>query len=72
MKTLYYVVTKQLDSVDGFEETNGWKTVNVYEIKNDTPNLLFEIEMANSDNTTETIQDHLDENGYSKYKFVQL
>lgn len=72
--TLYFVVEKQLESIDGFEETTGWKTITVYEIVNDIPKMWFDFECTNSNDSTEAIQEWLDDNGFGErnYKFQQL
>lgn len=63
MKTIYYVTQKQLDNVDGFEETNGWKNVRAYEVQNGKLVSVAELEIENSDNTEkELLQELEDEN----------
>jgi hypothetical protein len=71
---LYYVVTKQLDDVDGFEETTGWKTITVYDIDTQAMDLVVvtELEIANSINSEERISQKLDLLEYSNYELVQL
>lgn len=51
MKTIYYVVQKQLETFDDVQETNGLKNVRAYEIKNNKMLLISEFELDNSDNT---------------------
>lgn len=51
MKTIYYVVQKQLETFDEVQETNGLKNVRAYEIKNNKMLLIAEFELDNSDNT---------------------
>jgi hypothetical protein len=51
MKTIYYVVQKQLETFDEVQETNGLKNVRAYEIKNGKMLLISEFELDNSDNT---------------------
>jgi hypothetical protein len=47
MKTLYYTVTKQLNDIDGVEETNGFKDIRIYDIIDNKPLLITEIEAEN-------------------------
>lgn len=73
MKQLFYVVEKQLNDVDGFEETNGWKTITVYKIEDNQPKQVCEFEAHNSDNSIEEIQTWLDNNNdETEYEFIQL
>lgn len=51
MKTLYYTVEKELQSVDGFEETTGHKTIRVYDFVENKPILIFEIEADNENSS---------------------
>jgi len=71
---LYYVVTKQLQDIDGFEETTGWKTITVYDIDTQAMDLVVvtELEIANSINSEEKISQELDLLEYSDYELVQL
>jgi len=70
MKTLYYVVTIQLDDVgDDILESNGWKTLTVYKIENNKPVNFFEIECGRSENSEEEIQAYLNNEGYADYEF---
>jgi hypothetical protein len=61
MKTLYYTVTKQLNDIDGFEETNGWKDIRVYAIKDNKMIVVNEIEVHNEDNSEEAILDTIED-----------
>ncbi len=72
MKTLYYTVTKQLVNIDGFEETNGYKDISVYEIVNNKPNFLFQLEVSNECSSKEEILDNLDSNVYDNVKLIEL
>jgi len=74
-RKLYYIVEKQSHDVgDDIQELTGWKTVTVYEIVNNEPKVMFDIELSNSDNTEEEIQGYLDDNGYDDetFEFKQL
>ena len=55
MKTLYYTVTKQLIDVDGFEETNGYKDIIIYDIIDNKPLIVAEIEAENEYNTLDEL-----------------
>ena len=81
MKNIYYVIEKQLNDLDGVEETTGWKTVSMYTDANDdgiepTHGKLIKIddlEINIEDNTLDEIKEYLDDNDYSgDYNFVQL
>ena len=73
-KKLYYVVEKELQGNDGFEETTGNKTITVYEMVNNEPKKLTDIDAANDENSQEKIQEYLDDNGYGddEFEFIQL
>lgn len=83
MKTLFYVIEKELENIGGVEETTGYKDVRVYDIVGGVPKLVIDINIENSDSTLaelktyveETIQEEdsdteLDKN--ETYSFVQL
>jgi hypothetical protein len=74
MRKLYYVVTKQLEDIDGFEEATGWKSIDVYEIKDNVPVVFAQLECANSDSSTEAITDYLTDNhsGLEEVELIQL
>lgn len=55
MKTLYYTVTKQLNDLIGFEETNGYKDISIYDIVNNKPVLVAEIEAENEYSTIDEL-----------------
>jgi len=73
-KKLYYVVEKELQGNDGFEETTGNKTITVYEMVNNEPKKFTDIDAANDENSQEKIQEYLDDNGYGddEFEFIQL
>ena len=61
-KKLYYVVNISGSFEDfGFEAT-GWKNIDVYTIKNDTPQHFFNIEVAVEDNSKDSIIEWLEDN----------
>lgn len=76
MGTIYYVVTKQLQSYDGFEETNGWKEIDAYSIKDSKLIKLCELEILNDENSQTELLEHLEENklidSTQEIKLVQL
>jgi len=78
MKKLYYVVKKELQDIDGFEETTGHKTVSTYSavIKDGAPEIehQFDVELSNEDNSIEGISDYLIDNGMGdeKFEFIEL
>jgi hypothetical protein len=54
-KKFYYVVEKELQGNDGFEETTGNKTITVYEMVNNEPKKFTDIDAANDENSVEKI-----------------
>jgi hypothetical protein len=68
-KKLYYVIEKELRSIDDVEETTGNKTIRVYEIENDMPKIFCTLDVDITDNSREVIQDYLDDNGYGDETF---
>ncbi len=74
MMNLYYVVEKQLENIDGFEETTGWKTITVYDIDTQAIDLVVvtELEVANSINSEERIKEELELLDYKDYELIQL
>ena len=73
-KKLYYVVEKQLQELDGVEETTGWKEVTVYDIFDGVPEVFAKLDLENEESTEECIQDYLDDNGLGDDDFdlIQL
>lgn len=61
MKTLYFIVEKELQDIDGIEETTGYKTITVYDIVENKPKLVVEIEAVNEYNTVDELE-HFAEN----------
>lgn len=74
MKKLYYVIEKDLFNIDGFQETTGIKYVRVYTIENGELEIWFTLELIDSDNTIDSIQNYLNDNGYNDetIKMIQL
>jgi len=60
-RKLYYVITPQLDDVDGFKESNGWKTISVYDVVDNTPTEICDLDVPESDNSIVSIKDRLAE-----------
>ena len=47
MKTIYYLVQKQLEDIDGFEEATGWKSVSIIESKDEKIKVYVILEKTN-------------------------
>ena len=64
-KKLYYVVEKELQTIDDVQETTGFKSIRVYEIDGGTVKSLCVInDVSNDDNPRTEIQEWFDDNGY--------
>lgn len=61
MRTLYFTVEKELQDIDGIEETTVYKTITVYDIVENKPKLVVEIEAGNEYSTTDELE-HFAEN----------
>lgn len=61
MKTLYFTVEKELQDIDGIGETTGYKTITVYDIVENKPKLVVEIEAENEYSTKDELE-HFVEN----------
>lgn len=82
MRRLYYVVEKELQNIDGFEETTGNKTVTTYSCRIDEYGFPciereFDIELSNEDNSIDGIKDYLVDNygledDINEFVFTQL
>lgn len=60
-KKLYYIVELELENVDDeIQETTGMKSVRVYEIVDNEPYQLFDMEIHITDNVEEAIQEYLE------------
>ena len=83
MKKLFYVVEKELEDIDGVQETTGYKDIRLYDIVDNVPKLVDTISAENEYSTLdelkcfveETIQaedyeTHLDKT--EEYVFEQL
>jgi len=71
MKTLYYTVEKELQDIDGIEETTGYKFVRLYDIVNNKPLLIAEItgdnENSNLDEINLFIEETMMEESFETY-----
>ncbi len=65
-KTIYYVVSKELENIGGIEEATGNKTITVYNVKDNKIEKWFDVEQTNDENSQEGIIDYLVDNGYSE------
>lgn len=63
---VYYTVDKELQNIDGFEETTGNKTVTTYTVENGKVEKFFDLDLLNEDNSEEEIKDWLNDNGYEE------
>lgn len=61
MKTLYFTVEKELQNIDGIEETTGYKTITVYDIVENKPKIVVEIQAENEYSTVDELE-HFVEN----------
>lgn len=74
-KKLYYVVSLDLENVDGdIFETTGIKYVRVYDMVDNVPTKFCDLEIVIEDNSEEAIQEYLDDNGHGDetFEFIQL
>ena len=54
-KKIYYTVEKELHGIDGFEETTGNKKIWVYDIVDNKPIQIIEIDASNETNSEDFI-----------------
>jgi hypothetical protein len=59
MRIIYYVVQPQLEEVDEFQETNGWKDVRVYQIVDNELKSMGSIEIPTEENSEEEILEYI-------------
>ena len=59
MRIIYYVVQPQLEEVDEFQETNGWKDVRVYQIVDNDLKSMGSIEIPTEENSEEEILEYI-------------
>ena len=60
-KTLYYTAEKELQDIDGIEETTGYKKILVYNIVDNKPEAILEIDILSEDSSEDSIYHILDE-----------
>lgn len=76
MKTFYYVVEKQLESVGDVQETNGWKNIRIYRIENGEMILVSEFQIEEFEDSEESVDEELFDNSYvaigEQIKLIQL
>ena len=70
MRKLYYVIEIELDDA----LISGIKFVIVYEIINNIPVRIFDLEIAYEDSSEDAIQNYLNDNGYGDkiFELIQL
>lgn len=75
-KKLYYIVELDLQHVDGeIQETTGWKGIRVYEMVDNEPFQLFNMEIDITDDSEEAILEYLEGEEFEevfKDKIVEL
>jgi hypothetical protein len=62
-KKLYYTVQHERDNDGMFDTLTGMKTVSVYEMVDNAPKQLFELDLTNESDSQEEIQGYLNDNG---------
>jgi uncharacterized protein YegJ (DUF2314 family) len=71
-KKLYYTVEKEIDDNGGDDTLTGNKTITVYEIVNNEPKKLTDIECGTEENSKDKINDYLSDNGYGDDEFTLI
>lgn len=71
-KTLYFVVEKELEDIDGVGTTNGLKEINVYDMVNNKPEVFARLESTNDESSRDAINNYLNDNGYGEFELIQL
>jgi hypothetical protein len=59
MRVIYYVEEPQLEDVDGFKETNGWKSIRVYQVVDKQLESMGYFEIGLSDDTEDEILSYI-------------
>ena len=74
MKTLYFVVEKELEDIDGVGTTNGLKTINIYEIIDNKPEVFLLLDSTNDVDSKDAINNYLEDNGFGddEFELIQL
>ena len=65
-KKLYFVVTFQLDDINGIKETNGFKDIYLYDIIDNTPKLIGNFVANNESGSMEAIDEWIEDNPTDK------
>lgn len=60
MKTLYFTVEKELQDIDGIEEATGYKTIRVYDIVENKPKIVVEIQAENEYSTVDELENFVE------------
>jgi hypothetical protein len=71
-KKLYYTVEKEIDDNGGDDTLTGNKTITVYEIVNNEPKKLTDIECGTEENSKDKINEYLEDNGYGDDEFTLI
>lgn len=73
MKKLYYTITVYIEgnNEDGFDAPT-YKSIYVYEIKNNENKYLIDFELDYYDNTEKCIREWLDNTGYDNIELIKL
>ena len=74
---LYYVVHRQFSDLDGVLESNGWKSISVYDIDTQCMGLVevFSTEVGLSTNSLDEIKILMSSNedwNFDNYNFIEL
>jgi hypothetical protein len=75
MEKRFYVVEKQLQGIDNFEETTGWKAVTMYDIDAQAMNMVevCQLEIPNREKSVEVLKEWLiEQEDENEYEFIQL
>lgn len=59
VRTIYYVVEPELQDIDGFKETTGWKNVGIYQVLGNGLQSMGTFEIGLSDDTEEEILSYI-------------
>lgn len=75
-KKLYYTVELEIEEWDnGMGETSGFKSIKMYSIDNNTPEIIAELpDVEIQKESTEAIQEYLNDNGLGdeSFDFIKL
>lgn len=59
MRIIYYVIQPQLQEVDEFQETNGWKSIRAYQIVDNQLKDIGDFEVELSENTEDELLSYI-------------